>query len=497
MRGGGGRREGAGRPRGSRNKRSRSLIARVEAEQLEDVVVLLTRWANDETQPLPFRAACAGKAAEFTHSKPARLPERLPLPHEIPQWMLEDFRSTAEDRRGRASGALRVAAATAAAGGQQGQADRLRRRGDLVGSLEEQNVKNFVKAIEQECFAPAADTGGSPTDKSLNAAGTFDFPTIIPVLGATCLLALGWVCTLSPQNFQPYNGGDFPNWFRQWVAPTNSPVIFAFLGAYFFSLQMIIKRFVRHDLGANAYNAISLRILLAIVGVWIATQTFKVFDSKFDETAPIVQIASFAVGAFPLVAWQLLTAALKKFPPFQAALPNLTCSQPLDAIDGLSYWAQVRLAEESIESVPNLATADLVDLMLNTKIPPHRIIDWVDQAILLTYLGTEEQRETYLGTEAQQAEHDSARSLQDKLKRYGIRTATGLEAAFRCCSTSGLLTRSLGDDQPDRLRSIVAAMRDCPNFVLIRNWRGIADDPEIEAAEESELNEALQYPKAT
>jgi hypothetical protein len=221
-----------------------------------------------------------------------------------------------------------------------------------------------------------------------------------------------------------------------------------------------------------------------------------VFDSKFDETAPIVQIASFAVGAFPLVVWQLLTAALKSFPPFQAALPNLTCSQPLDAIDGLSYWAQVRLEEESIESVPNLATADLVDLMLNTKIPPHRIIDWVDQAILLTYIGTEEQRATYLSTEEQQAEHDSARSLQDKLKRYGIRTATGLEAALRCCSTSGLLARSLGDDQPDRLRSIVAAMRDCPNFVLIRNWRGIADDPEIEAAEESELNEALQYPKA-
>src|SRR5262245_60180283 len=42
-------------------------------------------------------------------------------------------------------------------------------------------------------------------------------------------------------------------------------------------------------------------------------------------------------------------------------------------------------------SVPDLATADIVDLMLNTKIPPHRIIDWIDQAILLTYLGVEKE----------------------------------------------------------------------------------------------------------
>jgi hypothetical protein len=95
MRGSGGRREGAGRPRGSKNKRTRETIERVAAaaadRELEDVVVLLTRWANDSTKDDHFRAACAGKAAEFTHSKPARLPERLPLPHEIPLWMLDDF----------------------------------------------------------------------------------------------------------------------------------------------------------------------------------------------------------------------------------------------------------------------------------------------------------------------------------------------------------------------------------------------------------------------
>ena len=49
------------------------------------------------TLPDLFRSqACAGKAAEFTHSKPSRLPERLPLPHEIPKWMLEDYEQRLE-----------------------------------------------------------------------------------------------------------------------------------------------------------------------------------------------------------------------------------------------------------------------------------------------------------------------------------------------------------------------------------------------------------------
>jgi hypothetical protein len=105
MKGGGGRRERAGRPPGSRNKRTRETVERVAtaaaADELEDVVVLLTKWANDPAKDDHFRAACAGKAAEFTHSKPSRLPERLPLPHEIPEWMLEDFEKRLKEDQAR------------------------------------------------------------------------------------------------------------------------------------------------------------------------------------------------------------------------------------------------------------------------------------------------------------------------------------------------------------------------------------------------------------
>jgi hypothetical protein len=227
--------------------------------------------------------------------------------------------------------------------------------------------------------------------------------------------------------------------------------------------------------------------------VWVAIQIFAAagLGSKFDENHPSVLVASFAIGAFPLVVWQLVTATLKKFPPFQAALPSLTASQPLDAIDGLSIWSQMRLEEEGIESVPNLATADLVDLMLNTKIPSHRLIDWVDQAILLIYLGAEKQ----------EGEGGSSDSLRDQLKKHGIRTATALASVLNGSPTVTESAITLPNNEHNRLRSIVVAMYDCPNFILVRNWRGIADYPEPAATGggggDPEISQNVQkYPKA-
>jgi len=331
----------------------------------------------------------------------------------------------------------------------------LDRFGAVYGSLPPQFVSDFLSSIERE-------GDGSSRTSTLADSATFDFHTVIPVLGATCLLALGWIATLPPSLYFPYDGGDFSTWFKGIVAPTPNPVTFGFLGAYFYSLQMVIKRFVRRDLGANAYNAISLRVILAVIGIWVAPRALQVLSTGFDETSSINLVVSFAIGAFPLIVWQLITATLKKFPPFQAALPSLTSSQPLDAIDGISVWHQTRFEEEDVESVPNLATADIVDLMLSTKIPPHRLIDWIDQAILLTYLGKRE-------------DHTASRTL---LEKYGIRTATSLESACRAnVSVSGRAVSEPPFDGEDgrRFRSIVASMYSCPNFTLVRNWRGIDD----------------------
>jgi hypothetical protein len=335
----------------------------------------------------------------------------------------------------------------------------LDRFGAAYGGLSDQFVTNFLASIEKEEEKLPEALTLSGTD-----ATTFDFPTVIPVLTATFLLSLGWIATLPPGVYSTFDGGDFSVWFGKIVSPTLHPVTFAFLGAYFYSVQMVIKRFVRRDLGANAYNAISLRVILAVIGIWVATEALRLLGVPTDqnESGSIALTAAFAIGAFPLIVWQLIVASLKKFGPFRSALPSLTASQPLDAIDGMSVWHQSRFEEEDVESVPNLATADIVDLLLSTKIPPHRLIDWIDQAILLTYLGRGD---------------DYARS-RPMLERYGIRTATALESACRAMVhvPDGESAQPPFDGEDGRrFRAIVGSMYDCPNFTLVRNWRGIAD----------------------
>ena len=370
----------------------------------------------------------------------------------------------------------------------------LDRFGAAYGSLDEEFVKRFLAiATTDRAGEPAAR--GEATYSSIGGP-TFDLPNIIPVLGTTALLALGWVAALPPGAFEPLpansTSAQFLSWFAAVVTPTLNPVVFAFLGAYFFSLQMIVRRFVRRDLGQNAYNAMSQRILLAVIGIWVALRALHVLGTDIDDGSAPVLVAAFAVGAFPTIVWQLVTSALKKFPPFQAALPSLTSAQPLSAIDGLTVWHQTRLEEADVENAPNLATSDIVDLLLHTKMPSDRLVDWIDQAILITYLGPAETGET----------HDGTPTLRDQLKAYGIRTATALESACRGTPATGDTGAAgpiavapvaaeaapatvpapspapilpLAGASGERLRAIVAAMQDCPNFVLVRNWRGIAD----------------------
>ena len=61
-----------------------------------------------------------------------------------------------------------------------------------------------------------------------------------------------------------------------------------------------------------------------------------------------------------------------------------------------------------------MATADIVDLLVDTRIPADRVIDWIDQAILLTQLGPDE---------ATNADEKSARRRRAK---HGVRTASSL-----------------------------------------------------------------------
>jgi hypothetical protein len=146
---------------------------------------------------------------------------------------------------------------------------------------------------------------------------------------------------------------------------------------------------------------------------------------------------------------------------------------PISDLDGLTVWHEARLEEEDIENIPNMATADLVDLLINTRFPPDRLIDWVDQAILYTHLGPDVKKD-----------EPGARAI---LRSHGIRTASSLIEVYERSEkhhTTQALEKILdapSSEGPSRLQSLVDAVQTNPNLALIQTWRGLHTHQHVSA----------------
>jgi hypothetical protein len=222
---------------------------------------------------------------------------------------------------------------------------------------------------------------------------------------------------------------------------------------------MLFRRYVRADLRGSAYVAVVLRVLLAVIGAWVVSTVGK--QAGWTEQSQLLTL-SFVIGVFPMVTWQVIRGAASKV--FKLALPSLESRLPLVRLDGLTVWHETRLEEEDIENVQNMATADIVDLLVNTRIPATRIIDWVDQAILLNQLGPDA---------SDNADETSGRR---RLARHGVRTASAL-LKTAADKTGGAqeeaFSRVLVDvDGNPAIPSIVSAIQTNSNLARILRWRG-------------------------
>jgi hypothetical protein len=352
----------------------------------------------------------------------------------------------------------------------------------------------------------------------------FTVDTTIPVIVATVLLVLGWLITLPPwqgrlefgkqstqtatevqskQSSLPQvqqtqsvpaqntvasqSGSDAASQqptptptptpapidpsTEKWLAvytPISSPVRFAFLGAYFFALQLLFRRYVRRDLRASAYVAVSLRVILAVIGIWVvveavamAPQSFISSDTQKHSVDKFLLVLGFVIGVFPRVAWQVIQSGIKRVGSI--IVPSLETQMPLRDLDGLTVWHEARFEEEDIENIPNMATADLVDLLINTRFPADRIIDWVDQAILYTHLGPEP-------TEPQKTD------MRTQLANHGIRNATSLVETYNSSQfheDRDEFEKIIPTNGRNTMRSLVDVVGTNPNLKLIQTWKGL------------------------
>ena len=190
--------------------------------------------------------------------------------------------------------------------------------------------------------------------------------TMFPVFLATIVLAVCWVSVL-------WDTGSAADPAGIWDI-----LKFAFLGAYAFIVQSLIRRFYQSDLRPSAYASVVLRIIVVLV-------TMAALHQLLGAVTPATEAAiAFMVGFFPVIAFQALQRAAAA--TLRVFVPQLTPDYPLNQLDGLNVWYEARLVEEGIEDMQNLATANLVDVILHTRVPVGRLVDWVDQAKLYLHL---------------------------------------------------------------------------------------------------------------
>lgn len=330
---------------------------------------------------------------------------------------------------------------------------------------------------------------------------------VSPIVVATLVIVLGWLLTLlNPQIGAVSDQGDLVSLFQ----PHPSAVTFAFLGAYVYALGALLRGYVRRDLRPKSYTDLTVRILTVVALAWL----LQVF---FPDDAPGLLVFAFATGLVPQTAFTLLREAVQSFDaprkggglregwrrlwdrgaeeapngeaeaggPAQSSdklpLPELDDPLPLTQLEGIDLYDRARLASEGITNIEALAHSDLIELLVQTRIPAPRLVDWVDQAILYLHVP---RNDVVSNGHRDSAEHLSSYQV---LRRVGIRNATDLlraadKAAERAKGdeSKNAFLQILGpamNGGPQRLSVIVDAIEDEEWIKNLRYWRSF-DDPD-------------------
>ena len=232
-----------------------------------------------------------------------------------------------------------------------------------------------------------------------------------PVVMATLLVALGWVLVLVNIGSDLVANDDGGGQERA-IAGTavlfevaNTPISFAFLGAYVYALQVVFRGYVRGDLRPKTYNAISVRMIVAFVLAGVLEGVLP------DDSAGarVALAGAFLAGIVPDTVLRRIRD-LAGWHQHRQDRDELADELPLTDLVGIDLYERTRLAEDGITNVQALAHHDVVALTLSTRIPFERVVNWVDQAVLYEHV---------------------SRAQRAALRRIGITTATALLEVWR------------------------------------------------------------------
>ncbi len=327
-----------------------------------------------------------------------------------------------------------------------------------LGTLREEFLRSVVVLIPsihtlrdaESVFGLRADAilGDSSPGKQ---AGRFLPHNRSIIFVTTIIVTIGWVVALA-------NGSGKTGWpLVQYFIPAPNPFVYAFLGAYTFGILMLFRRYSRSDMKPSAYAHFAVRTITAIIITWV----FMLIMPESKDNAFILACA-FTIGFFPDTGLTAIFEFIKNSKHIKKKIPSLSEKFALERIDGINIYHRTRLIDEGIENMENLAHAELIELMLQTRIPLATLIDWIDQSILFLHVGSKDASD----------EED-----MNILRKYGIRTASDLEKTRDEATKGGeeelkaFLSILNSGESVSRLKTILDAINDDEWMENIRVWR--------------------------
>lgn len=187
-------------------------------------------------------------------------------------------------------------------------------------------------------------------------------------------------------------------------------IAMAFMGGYIWTIQNLLRRLATIDLPPSTYYSIAIRIMMAIFVALLLYYFFRPGTStiaegfsadKIPANMEYLTVLAFFAGMFPQRALQWLQEHIRL--PWRNEEKGAD-PLPINMIQGAGVFQRLRLAEVGIDNSQNLASANLIELLLRTPFNPRQLIDWIAQAKLYIYF----------------------KSDIMKLRKYGIRTAFDL-----------------------------------------------------------------------
>ena len=166
-------------------------------------------------------------------------------------------------------------------------------------------------------------------------------------------------------------------------------MMYSGLGAYVAVLYYMVARLYANALSPRFLLTSALRSSSAVVIGWvfgIVGVTALVTPMKTGETSTGALASNgvlFLIGLFHSSAIDMLRArAMKMFGRAEHDEDEV----PLTVIEGIDLTTADLLAEYGVGSVQHLATAEPGELCDRTLLPLDRLLDWIDQAMLIRYV---------------------------------------------------------------------------------------------------------------